>query len=154
MHQKRLFPRSGVLSIFLDLWFVPGRREMGRANQALSLITHRDGMVAESVFREDHFKILGNNYSINISIGYLTGKNRLKKGSNGYRCFVCASCWMEIACFQSNLETIGLLKAWLADFSDLCHCDFLKIANRIESLLLLFFLNLISSWAKKACLSI
>ena len=27
MHQKRLFPRSRVLSIFLDLWFVPGRRD-------------------------------------------------------------------------------------------------------------------------------
>ena len=27
MHQKRLFPRTGVLSILLDLWFVPGRRD-------------------------------------------------------------------------------------------------------------------------------
>ena len=27
MHQKRLFPRSGVLTIFFDLWFVPGRRD-------------------------------------------------------------------------------------------------------------------------------
>ena len=28
MHQKRLFPRSGVLSIFLNLWFVLGRRAL------------------------------------------------------------------------------------------------------------------------------
>ena len=25
MHQKRHFPRSGVVTIFFDLWFVPGR---------------------------------------------------------------------------------------------------------------------------------
>ena len=28
MHQKRHFPRSGVLTIFLDLGFVPGRRDL------------------------------------------------------------------------------------------------------------------------------
>ena len=32
MHQKRFFPRSGVLTIFFDLWFVPGRRALKQQN--------------------------------------------------------------------------------------------------------------------------
>ena len=39
MHQKRHFPRSGVLTIFFDLWIVPGRRVTGPESHGRSLIS-------------------------------------------------------------------------------------------------------------------